>query len=311
MNVQECARLLAARDRFLIVTHRRPDGDTIGSAVALCCALRGMGKEAFVYPNPQVTDSYMPFIAPYFAHEDYEASCVVAVDVADSNMYANGFSGKVDLAIDHHPANTGYAQHTLVMSEKSACGEIVLLVLKEMGCPITPEIATVLYMSVSTDTGCFAYSNTTAETHAAAAELIAAGADFQHINKALFRTASAARLQLEAMIFTNLRRYQNGEVNIAIVTLDMMKKAGTTEDDCDDLAALPGKIAGNKISATVRELTENHCKISVRTGTEFDASAICRKFGGGGHVMAAGCEISAPPEKAAEMIAEAIREVWK
>ena len=311
MNVRECAQLLLAQDDILIVTHRRPDGDTIGCAAGLCRGLRLLGKRAFVYPNEQVTETYLPFIQGYFADADFRAKYTVAVDVADSNMFAVGFDGHIDLAIDHHPANTHYASETLVMGEKAACGEIVLLVLEEMGCRPDGEIASALYMAISTDTGCFAYSNTTAEAHAASAALISAGADVTGLNKLLFRTATAARLQLEGMVYTSLRRFHNGEINIAVITLDMMEKAGTTEDDCDDLASLPGKIKGNKISATIRELKENFCKVSVRTGTEIDASAVCAKFGGGGHKMAAGCELNATPEETVEKIVQAIYEVWK
>ncbi len=310
-KASEIAALLLARDNFLILTHRRPDGDTIGSAAALCLALRKAGKTAYLFRNPQVTETYRDFVAPLQAPEGFAPGCTVAVDVADDSMYSEGFTGHVDAALDHHPSNNGYADVSLVMPEKAAAGEIVLLVIREMGVELDPDIADMIYTAVSTDTGCFAYSNTTADAHRAAAEMIEAGARLERLNKQLFRTVSAARLKLEGLIYTGLRRYRGGQINIAVISLEMMREAGATEDDLDDLAALAGRIKGNKVSVTVRELRPNYCKVSVRTGTEEDAAAICRIYNGGGHKMAAGCEISAPPEKAADMMLEAINEVWK
>ena len=311
MNAGEIARLLRQRDGFLIVTHRRPDGDTLGSAAGLCLALRKAGKTAYLFPNRQVTETYLPFVEELFAPEDYREQCVVSVDVADDSMFAEGFTGHVHIAIDHHPSNPGYADHTLVMPERASCGEIVLLVVREMGVELDADIASMLYIAVSTDTGCFAYSNTNAAAHHAAAEMIDAGARLEKLNKLLFRTVSAERLKLEGMIYTGLRRYRDGQINIAVISLEMMREAGATEDDCDDLAALPGRIKGNKVSVTVRELRPNHCKVSVRTGTEADAAAICRVYDGGGHKMAAGCELDASPEETAERMLAAINEVWK
>lgn len=310
MTVSECARLLREQDDILLITHHRPDGDTLGSASALCRGLRSLGKRAWLYPNPQVTETYAPFVAPYLAGADAHPRYVVAVDVADEKMFAQGFTGRADMAIDHHPTNSGYAPNTLVMAEKASCGEIVLLVLRELCGGIDPEMASLLYIAVSTDTGCFVYGNTTADTHRAAAELMDAGAEYGKLNKLIFRTFSAARLQLEGMVYTTLRRYRDGQINIAVITLDMLRQAGTTEADCEDLASLPGKVAGNKVSVTVRELRPGYCKVSVRTGPEVDASAICAKFGGGGHKMAAGCELEAGPEETAEQMYKAICEIW-
>ncbi len=311
MSEKEIAARLRREDSFLIVTHQRPDGDTLGSAAALCLFLRKAGKAAYLFPNRQVTDTYLPFVKPLYMPQDFVPACTVAVDVADTKLFAIGFDGHIDIALDHHPSNTGYAELSLVMPEKAACGEIVLLVARELGFEPDPDIASMIYMAISTDTGCFAYSNTTADAHRASAEMIEAGARLEVLNKLLFRTVSAARLKLEGMIYTGLRRYRDGQINIAVVSLEMLREAGATEDDCDDLAALPGRIKGNKVSVTVRELQPNHCKVSVRTGTEADASAICAIYGGGGHKMAAGCELDASPDETADRMLEAINEVWK
>lgn len=309
MDLMNCAAFLREHDGYLLVTHLRPDGDTLGSAAALCNALRRLGKTAFLYVNPQVTERYRPMVAPYFAPADFVPQTVVAVDLADQALFPQGFSAPVDLCIDHHPSNSGYAAQTLLREEKAACGEIVLELIEALcGAPNIQE-ANLLYTAVSTDTGCFAYANTKADTFHAAARLLEAGAENARLNQLLFRKVSAARLKLEGMIYNSLRCERNGEVVIATVTLDMLCHAGATENDCDDLASLAGRVEGGLISATIREMEGGGCKVSVRSGPEINASAVCAKFGGGGHAMAAGCSLQMGPEETAEAILRAIDEV--
>ncbi len=310
MQMLDCTAWLRARDGFLLVTHLRPDGDTLGSAAALCLALRRAGKTAWLYPNPEITESYRCYTDALLAPDGFVPETVVSVDLADTNLFPVGFQGNVDLCIDHHPSNTFYAGETLVRPERAACGEIMLELIQALLGSITREEADLLYVAVSTDTGCFLYGNTTADTHRCAAALIDAGADSKALNKQLFRTVSKARLQLEGMVYTGLRSYRHDQINIAVVTLDMMARAGATEDDCNDLASLAGKVAGSKVSVTVRELGPERCKISLRTGAEVNASEVCARFGGGGHAMAAGCEMDCTPDEAAERMLAAINEVW-
>jgi len=296
---EDAVRTLRSRKSWLLVTHLRPDGDTVGSAAALCLALRGAGLTAFLFRNPQITEKYLRFAQPFFAPEGFSPEGVAAVDLADTNLFPIGFAGGVDLCVDHHPTNSGYAAKTLVEPDKSSAGEIVLALTRLLG-SLTKEEADLLYVALSTDTGCFQYGNTNAASHRAAAELLTAGADVQRLNKELFRTASRSRLALEGNIYATLRAYAGGRANIAAVTLDMMKKCGATEDDCDDIASLPGRVAGNVVSAVVREMRPHHCKISVRSTAAVDSSAICARFGGGGHKMASGCEVDMTPDEAAE-----------
>ena len=160
MNDREFAAALRDRDAILILSHLRPDGDTLGSGAALCSALRRMGKTAYLFPNPETTARYLPYVAQFFAPANFVPACVVAVDIATPNLFPQGFSGAVDLCIDHHPSNALYAGDTLLHAEKSACGEAVLDVIELLTGSVTEQEANLLYIAVTTDTGCFQYANT-------------------------------------------------------------------------------------------------------------------------------------------------------
>ena len=309
MTVNECVELLRANDRFCLLTHTRPDGDTLTSAAALCSALRRAGKKAAMYRNPDITETYAPIVAPYL-HTEGERGFVIACDVADVTMLPEKWTGEIDLAIDHHPKNPGYAKATLLNGAKASCGEIVMEVIEALCGDLTADEANLLYIAVSTDTGCFSYGNTKADTLRAAAHLVDCGADNGALNKAFFRSYSPARIKLEALLFANLQSFRDAAVNIAVVTLDMMRQAGATEDDCEDLASLPGRVRGNQVSILVRELAEGKCKVSVRTGGSVNAAELCARFGGGGHPMAAGCTLNTDPEIAALLMQAALNEAW-
>ena len=308
MTINEAAELLRAQDNILLITHIRPDGDTMGSASALCRALRQIGKTAYLYNNPQFCDND-PWIAePYLAPADFVPSFVVGVDMADKTLFPDGFSGDVDFCVDHHPSNTGYARQTLVQPAKASCGEIVLELCKALTGSIDAACADLLYIAVSTDTGCFCYGNTTGETLAAGAELCRAGARNGELNKQLFRTSSRARIALEALLMGDFRYYHNGRVVISVVSKELLQKAGAEEKDCQDIAALPGRVEGGVASAVIKEIDATHCKISVRTTGQVDANAVCARFGGGGHKMASGCMMDKNCFEAADILADVIGE---
>jgi len=300
---------LRENDRFCLLTHTRPDGDTLCSAAALCSALRRMGKKAALFRNPEITETYAPLVAPYL-YTGGERGFVVTCDVADVPMLPETWKGDIDLAIDHHPKNPGYARATLLDGGKASCGELIMELIELLCGGLTAEEATLLYIAVSTDTGCFSYGNTRAATLRAAAQLIDCGADNGELNRQFFRSYSPGRIRLEGLIYANLQSFRNNQVNIAVVTLDMMRQAGASEEDCEDLASLPGKVRGSKVSITVRELEEGKCKVSVRTGSSVNAAELCARFGGGGHPMAAGCTLKTDPEIAALLMQAALDEIW-
>ena len=309
MNYRECAEWLRNHDNILLLTHVRPDGDTLGSASALCSALRRCGKKAALYKNPDITPKYMKYIEQY-VDAQFTYDCVVAVDVAEKHMFPMGFTGEADACIDHHPTNSHYAAELLLRPEKASCGEAVLEVIKELCGNVTPEEASLLYMAVSTDCGCFRYANVTAETFAAASELAAYGASVQALNFDLFRQVSRARIILEGEMCSGLQFYKDGAVVVATVTKEMLKNAGATDDDCDDIAGIPGRVEGCVVSMVIRELSKSKCKISVRSQPSFDSSALCAVFGGGGHKMASGCTINADPDTVRQMMIDALDKLW-
>lgn len=311
MNYRECAALLSEKDQILLISHKNPDGDTVGSAAALCSALRRLGKTAYLYPNGQIIKKLRPYAEKFFAPADFTPAYCVAVDVATEKMLAQGFEGKIDLCIDHHPTNSRYAPQDLIRDEKSSCGEIILELIKAMGKGVSEEEATLLYIALTTDTGCFQYANVSARSLAAASELVRLGADNREVSLVFFRKLSPARMKLEGMIYSSMSFHRGGKVTVAAVTRAMLSEAGATEDDCDDLAGLAGRAEGSVVSVTIRETEAGDSKVSVRSNPEVSSSDICAVFGGGGHAMAAGCTIACSPEKAKEMLLAVIDEVWK
>lgn len=308
MNVVECAEWLKEHDNILLITHIRPDGDTLGSAAALCSALRRCGKKAALYNNLEITEKYGKYVSSYIEN-DFAYDCAVAVDVAEKHMIAKGFKGEVQLCIDHHLSNSHYADKLLLNDGKASCGEIVLEVIKALCGDISADEASLLYMAVSTDCGCFRYANVTSETFAAASELAAYGAQVQKLNFDLFRQVSKARIVLEGLICSQIRFYAGGKIVVATVTEKMMHEAGATENDCDDIAGIPGRVEGCVLSLVIRELEAGKCKVSARSHPVFDSSALCARFGGGGHKMASGCTVDATPDETCEMLVSAALEV--
>jgi len=311
MDYRACAELLLENNNYLIVTHRNPDGDTLGSAAALCSALKSLGKKAALYPNPGITQKYLQYVKKYLEKTSMRKPYVIAVDCATEQLLADGFEGKVQLEIDHHPTNTNYAEHCLVEPDKAACGEIILAIINELGAPLEKETAELLYIAISTDTGCFQYSNTNAATFRAAAELMDAGVDNNALNLRFFRKVSKARIMLEGYINSSISIHRDGKIAVATVTKDMIERSGAGPDDCDDLANLANRAEGCVLCVTIREQDGGNCRISMRSTPEINCSEICAVFGGGGHAAAAGCSIAASPEKAKELILAVIDEVWK
>jgi phosphoesterase RecJ-like protein len=313
IQITEAAQFLREHDGFLIISHRRPDGDALGSAAALCCILREMGKTAYTLPNPQATDKFIPYIEEFYAPEDYAYSCLVSTDLADEGIIqtnAETLRGKTELSIDHHPSNSGYAPLALVMQEKASCGEVVLEIIKSLGMQLSVKAATLLYIAVSTDCGCFRYKNTTPETLRAAAELVDAGAPNGALNKLLFMTKSKARLLLESDIVSGTEFYKDGELAVATLSDEMIARSGAVEDDLDDVAVIAGQFEGVEMSVTLRQ-NDGGWKASVRTVNYANANAVCARFGGGGHGMAAGCQLDMPLDEAKRAIVRAAEEVWK
>ena len=311
LTVEQTAALLRTFDNILILTHVRPDGDTVGCAVALCAGLRALGKTAYLLPNPELTKTTAPYFAPYAAPEGFAPETVISTDVATVKLLpenARAYVGRIDLAIDHHPSFEHFGKANIVRPEAAACGELIYDILSRLE-PITPELALPLYVAVSTDTGCFAYANTTADTHAVAAALLRTGIDYRAVNKVFFRTKSRKRMQLEAAILSTCEFYDRDRVAVLSVPMSLMERVGADETDAEDLSALGGQIEGVDCAVTMRELRPDVWKMSVRTGERVNATEVCRLLGGGGHAAAAGCTVEAPWPEAKEAILSAIARI--
>ena len=308
LTVEETAALLRTFDNVLILTHIRPDGDTVGCAAALCAGLRALGRTAYLLPNPGLTETTAPYAAPYAAPEDFQPEAVVSADIATTSLFpeiALPYQDRVDLAIDHHPSFEHFGKANIVRPEAAACGELIYDILARLG-PITPEAALPLYVAVSTDTGCFAYANTTPHTHAVAAALMRTGIDYQSVNKVLFRTKSRKRMQLEGAMMDQAEFYDDGRIAVLSVPQSLMERFQATESDAEDLSALGPQIQGVDCAVTMRELQSGVWKLSLRTGARVNATEVCRLLGGGGHAAAAGCTVLGSRESARARILEAI-----
>lgn len=308
MTIQETAAMLQTMDRVLLLTHVRPDGDTIGSAAALCQALRDMGKTAYLLPNAGTTETYQPYAEGYWGAADFEPDYVVSVDIAALSLLpenAKKYAGRIHLSIDHHPSNEGFAPHLCVLPEMAACGEIVYEIVRLMT-PVTQEIALPLYVAVSTDTGCFVYSNTSAHTHRVAAALLETGIAVAGVNKALFRTKSRTRLAMEAWMAEWAEYYDNDRVVIMQIPRSLCLDYKATEADVEELSSLAALVAGTDCGVTLRELEGGRVKISLRTGPRVNATAVCALLGGGGHAAAAGATINGSMKEAKQAVLQAI-----
>jgi phosphoesterase RecJ-like protein len=182
---------------------------------------------------------------------------------------------------------------------------VVYEVLLALRGEISAEEATLLYVALTTDTGCFVYANVTAHTFTVAGELLRAGAAYRQVNKKLFRTKARGRMALDGALLSDLRFYHGGRVAVVVVTLDLLARLGVTEDDLDDIASIPNLAEGVLVGIVVKELEQGGCKVSVRSSSEVDANRVCQTFGGGGHPMAAGCTIDLPPEETAKLLVAA------
>ena len=292
MNLYEVARFLEAHDNYDILTHAYPDGDTLGSGFALCLALRQIGKKARVITTG--VPSKFTYLQEKIKEEDFTTETVVSVDVAADSLLGSNmgkYIGKVDLCIDHHGSNTFTAKEKFVDKYAAANCEILYKLFLRMHINFTKDIADCLYTGISTDTGWFRYTNTTAETMRVAASLMDFGCNTAYINKAMFETKSKNKIQLERAVYDSMTYCADGRCAIIYTTLDMLKKLNTGDDEMEGLASIPRQIEGVLIGITMREKEGGFFKISVRTNNNINASDFCSQFGGGGHPAAAGCSI--------------------
>lgn len=306
--IQETARLLQRKDNIHILCHASPDGDTLGSGSALLLALRQLGKRAALYCGDPIPQRYA-FLLEGIAQEEFEPDFVVSVDVADQKLLGSlrtRYEEKIDLAIDHHASHVQFAKHLCLDVHSAAATEIIYRILQELGAEITVQIATAIYTGVSTDTGCFRYQNTTANSHRTAGAMMDFGAPAGEINQMLFETKTKGLVAAEVAAMSSVEYFHGGICALMVISREMMEKTGLLDQEQDALVGIPRQIEGVSIGITLKEKPEGGFKASVRTNPPMDAAAICGKIGGGGHKGAAGCSITLPLIQAREKILGAV-----
>ena len=308
----ETARLLEKQTSLVILTHRRPDGDTLGSAAVLCRGLRQLGKTAYILENPQITPKYAPLHEGLTTKNPEEKAFWVSVDVASPSMLPEEFAPyqeKITLRIDHHGTATSFTPMELVDAASAATGEVVYDVLKLMGAELDAPMAEALFTAVSTDTGCFRYANTTPHSFQVAAACAEKSNRLHEITQELFETNSLGRLRLQGWLVEHARFLKGGKGVVCALPKAVEEELGLREDDLENISGFPRTIEGVKMAATLREDGENRIKISVRAVPGYDAAAVCSRFGGGGHKGAAGGLMKMSLEEAAQALGNAMEEV--
>ncbi len=309
IDLGAAASFLKENDNFTILTHAHPDGDTLGSGIGLCLALRALGKKANVINNEEIPPKFRYLeIEP----QEFEEQTVVAVDIADVMLMGNGvreiYETKVDLSLDHHGSNRLFAKLNYVDASAAAAAQIIFELVELLGVQITPQMADCFYTGISTDTGCFRYANVTPSTHRIAAKLMEYGADAAAINVKMFETKTRTYAALERLALDGMQFFYDGRCALITITREMFAESGSDENECDGIAALSRQIEGVLVGVTMRERRDGTYKASVRTHNPVDASAICARLGGGGHPNAAGCQLPGTREEATKLLLDTIGE---
>ena len=308
MTITDVAKILLQNDNFEILTHKNPDGDCLGSGYGLCLALQQIGKNARVisHPAPKNYD----YLKNGVADNNFTAEYIVSVDVADEKLlgdYQEKYEGKINLCIDHHQSNIIKADYVYVDKDASATGEIIYEILKAMDINITKDISNCLYTAISTDTGCFKYTNTTGKTLRIAGDLLDLGCDSGYINRVMFDTKTKKHIELEKFLYENIIYCCDNQCAIIYTTKEI--ETSMEKEDMEGISAIPRGIEGVEIGITVREKEDGICKVSVRTHGKYDACEFCAQFGGGGHKCASGCAIKEELKTVIETLIKAVEKI--
>ena len=308
ISVKECADILREKDNILILTHANPDGDTLGSGFALCRALMKIGKICAVINADDIPKKYN-YLFDDIVEIKFKPDYVVAVDVATVKLLGGlEEQYKIDMCIDHHSTNTEYANLLLLEDAPAAC-QIMYEVVLALGVEVDKKIADCLYTGLTTDTGCFRYGSTTAQTYRVAADLIDAGADNGRINRIMFETKSKTYARLERLAIESMRFYEHERVAVITVTQEMFQLTGSNAQETEGLAPLTRQIEGVEIGITIQERPDGTCKASIRTFESVNAAKLAACFGGGGHAQAAGCKFDCDVKEARRLLVDKCREM--
>lgn len=301
-EIQAAARFIAEHDGFLVVSHLSPDGDAIGSTLAMAGILKALNKSYRLANPDRIPAKYgiLPWADELVTPED-EAACgpfdvVVALDAGDVRRlepFPDRFAAGVHiLNVDHHPTNTGYGTVQLVVPDAAATAQLVYYLACALDVAIDKPLATCLYTGIMTDTGGFRYSNTNPEVMRIAADLLRAGADPARLAEQFLERMSVGQLALLQRTLARMQRELDGRLSWTYVTLHDFEEVGATEADIDGLVQYLLRVEGVQVGILFRQTAPDRCKVSFRSREPVDVSRLAAQFGGGGHARAAGCVVS-------------------
>ena len=309
-NLLSIADTIKKYNTFSIVPHINPDSDAMGSCYAVKYALESMGKRATVYTTEKLP-KHLEFLGGAYNIFDKGEDCDVClcIDCGDigrvGERKAFMDTTKLSINIDHHYANSCFADMNYVDASACSAGEICYELINLLGVEITKECAFYLYSAICADTGGFRFSNTTPKALRIAADLLECGIDSAKINKALFDTQSYEQMRLKGEIAKEVTLYADGLVAVACVTKDMLSRYGISEKDIDNIVDIARSVEGVEVAVSIKEGSEL-VKVSLRSNEYIDVSKIAEKFGGGGHVRASGFVMSEDYETAKEKIIDEV-----
>jgi phosphoesterase RecJ-like protein len=313
--MKKIAEIIKHAEKISVISHKDPDGDAVGSQLGLALALEKEGKEVYSYNVGEVPE-YLFFLpgsgtVKIYNGEDLSDSLVIFVDCADRNRPGIQLPEGITINIDHHVSNDNFAMYNYIDTKSASTGEIIYKLIREMGIELDKNIATCLYTAVSTDTGSFMYSNTTADTHLIAAELINNGADTDGLRENFFEGVSLKRFKLT--------KYAYQEVNFACDNLlawikipySFIREIGAKEEETEGVVGHIRNIKDVEVALLLKEREDGKIKGSLRSKKMIDVSKIAEIFGGGGHKRAAGFELSGTLEEAEEIIISELKKELK
>ncbi|HXX28789.1 MAG TPA: bifunctional oligoribonuclease/PAP phosphatase NrnA [Terriglobales bacterium] len=306
--LKEVLKQVEQRQRFLLTSHARPDGDAIGSALACRQILHLMGKQAEVVLRDGVPRIYQPLpfadavVRAERVNEDYEAAIILECD-SIRRTRLEGLEKQFLISIDHHLSGRPFAHVNWIDPQAVATAEMIYKLAREAGVRISPEIATCLYTAVLTDTGSFMFEGTNEHTFALARELVLAGADPARCARSVYFGHSTAKMRLLGAALSNLHR--EGPLAWIWVTCEQMERVGAKEEDCEGLVNYALSIQDVEVAAFFRELPDGRFRVSLRSKGQLNVSAVAEQLGGGGHKCASGCAVDGPlPVAVARVIAQ-------
>lgn len=309
-QLEQVLQHIQQRGQFVLTSHARPDGDAIGSVLALSEVLRTMGKSAEVVLSDNVPVIYRPLpFAETIIHASevngkYEAAIILECDSVQRTRL-QGLERHFLINIDHHASFKTFANVNWIDTSASATAEMVFRLAMTAGVKITPQIATCLYAAVLTDTGSFNYATTSARTFDLARQLADCGADPARIAQSIYFANPPAKMHLLGAALSHLRH--EGAMSWMTVTRQDMEQCGALEEDCEGLVNYALSIAGIEVAVFFRELPDGRVRVSVRSKGAVNVSEIAQMFGGGGHECASGFATEGPVASATERVLTLLR----